>query len=319
MAQRDPQSVDVSVIIPFHDAAPYLERCLDAVHAQMLDAAGYEVILVDNGSTRDWEELVEKFPRVRIFKQPTPGAYAARNRGVRESNGQVLAFIDSDCVASKNWLKEVTAPLKEPGACLVQGARVLGRKSLVMQTIASYDNERAAYSLSLPGSGTHFGYTNNMAVRRQVFDRCGPFDEVMRGADSIFVDRVVAAYSAAALRFAPKAEICHLELTRLRHWLSKKIIYGRSFQLTRKSRKLYRKLRWQERRMILDRVVTKNAYSPLQCAMLYAIAYLGASCFAFGRASAAVPVAHRTASEATLPSIAGQHVKQTANDPTTND
>jgi glycosyltransferase involved in cell wall biosynthesis len=275
--------IDVSVIVPFHNAVPYLERCIEAICEQSYQPERYEIIFVNSNSTDGSPELVARYSRIRMVSEATPGSYAARNRGVRESNGRILAFTDSDCVASKNWLAELVMPFETPEVGLVQGSRSLGTNSRALAVVAPFEDERAAYSLSPEGIHTQFGYTNNMAVRRTVFERCGPFVEIMRGADSIFVDRVINTYSGRAARFSQRALVKHLEVTSIRKWLAKKIIYGKSFKQTRSTRMAYRDLTINEWRSIYRRTVAKHDYSVIDRAMLLVIVNLGVLCFELGR------------------------------------
>ncbi len=86
---------DVSVVIPTFDRASVLARAVDSVVAQTHSPA--EVIVVDDGSTDDTAELVERrFPSVRLLRQENRGVSAARNRGIGASRGEWIALLDSD-------------------------------------------------------------------------------------------------------------------------------------------------------------------------------------------------------------------------------
>ena len=99
---KQPGNVRVSAIIPLFNKAPYIARTLDSVLAQTY--AGFEAIVVDDGSTDGGGEIVAGYddPRVRLVVQENAGECAARNRGVRESQAQWVAFLDADDA----WLPE---------------------------------------------------------------------------------------------------------------------------------------------------------------------------------------------------------------------
>lgn len=84
----------VSVVIPTFDRAAVLPRALDSVLAQTRPVD--EILVVDDGSRDDTAGLAGRYPSVRWLHGPNRGVSAARNRGIRESGGEWLAFLDSD-------------------------------------------------------------------------------------------------------------------------------------------------------------------------------------------------------------------------------
>jgi glycosyltransferase involved in cell wall biosynthesis len=85
----------VSVVIPAHDSEKYLSAAIESVLAQTY--ASLEVIVVDDGSNDGTGEIARSYsPRVRTIRQTQSGPAAARNRGVRESHGAFIAFLDAD-------------------------------------------------------------------------------------------------------------------------------------------------------------------------------------------------------------------------------
>lgn len=90
----------VSVVIPAYNAAKTLARTIESVRRQTF--GDHEVIVVDDGSSDETQELIGRYPDVRYFHQDKSGAAAARNRGIQESRGEFVAFLDSD----DEWLPE---------------------------------------------------------------------------------------------------------------------------------------------------------------------------------------------------------------------
>lgn len=103
-----------SVIIPHFDDQDRLRRCLSGLVGSQ--SADTEIVVVDNNSTTGVGPVAASFPTVRFVLEKQPGAAHARNRGVRETTGANLFFLDCDCVPSPDWLDTArrlggTAPL----------------------------------------------------------------------------------------------------------------------------------------------------------------------------------------------------------------
>ncbi len=85
----------VSVIIPTHNRGRLIGRALESVFKQTYK--DYEVIVVDDGSTDNTREVLAQFGnKIKYIAQPQQGSAAARNRGIRESMSEYVAFLDSD-------------------------------------------------------------------------------------------------------------------------------------------------------------------------------------------------------------------------------
>jgi glycosyltransferase involved in cell wall biosynthesis len=274
------------VIVPFYNAGKYIEQCAEALLAQSYPPTRYEIIMVDNNSTDRSADLLRKYPRIKVLSQQKQGSYAARNQGVAAAKGDILAFTDADCVPFPDWLQKAAATLCFPGVEIIQGGRLYGGESPALSMLAAYEAERAAYTFSGESSGLYYGYTNNMVVRRGLFDRHGPFLEIARGADSIFVNKVIEDCSCKVIRYVPDVRIRHLELTSVWSYLRKRIIHGRSLQQNYSRRKsTHRPLSVAERFMIIRRTIQRKQYSPSQSFCLMILVLLGMLCFSSGRLS----------------------------------
>jgi glycosyltransferase involved in cell wall biosynthesis len=249
-----------SVIVPVFNTAQYVDRCVDALLNQNYPHSDYEVIAVDNGSSDDSLQRLARYP-VKVVQESRRGSYAARNAGIREAGGELLAFTDSDCAPRPEWLSAIEAGLSGSGTLVVQGKRRLAAQSKLMQAVNDYEIAKDAYTLSGGNPLKYYGFTNNMGMHREAYDRFGPFVERDRGADTIFVRTVVDGASCEAVAFCPDMVIDHLEMNRFRDYLEKMYIYGRS-------RKRYRHimkteaLDFSDRYSIYRSVIRDSAYSP---------------------------------------------------------
>ncbi|MCX8508750.1 MAG: glycosyltransferase family A protein, partial [Rhodobacteraceae bacterium] len=101
----------ISVIVPHFNQPDYLDRCLASLLPQ---ASGAEIIVVDNGSTVRPEPVVARYPGVILLEERTQGPGPARSHGARSAKGDLLAFIDADCVADPGWLAAIGRAFADP-------------------------------------------------------------------------------------------------------------------------------------------------------------------------------------------------------------
>lgn len=169
-----------SVVIPTYNRRPILEKCLRALEQQHLPAAsvvrGYEVVLVDDGSTDGTLEWLEahsaEFPHVRSLCQDHQGPAAARNLGVKKATGDTIVFIDSDLVVTENFLQA-------HAEALLEGHRAVGSDCLftygrVINT-CNFDNPTAEPYKVTDFSAAYFA-TGNVAIARHWLEKAGLFD-----------------------------------------------------------------------------------------------------------------------------------------------
>lgn len=193
----------VTVVVPVRDGAGSLARCLDALAAQE-DAAPYEVVVVDNGSTdRSAEVAAGHHIGARVVTEPTPGSYAARNAGVAAAAGSILAFTDADCEPHPGWL--------DAGARAAENADLVGGRVVAtadpLDPVERYD---AALYLDQEAFVAEQGFaaTANLFVRTDVAREVGGFDATLRsGGDLEFCQRAV--HAGYRLVYAPDAVVGH--------------------------------------------------------------------------------------------------------------
>jgi GT2 family glycosyltransferase len=170
----------VTVVVPVYDHAERLQECLAALATQDYPG-GYDVLVVDNGSSTPLASVVGRTPRARLTREPQAGSYAARNRGVREATGEVLAFTDADCVPHRDWLTRGVEALRADPACgLVAGRIQLQAADPARPTAAELYESVAGFRQQEYVDRWRFGATANLFTLRSVFDRVGPFDERLR-------------------------------------------------------------------------------------------------------------------------------------------
>jgi cellulose synthase/poly-beta-1,6-N-acetylglucosamine synthase-like glycosyltransferase len=166
----------VSVIVPVYNDFDGLRQCLRALEEQTYPSDRYEVIVVDNGSSRPIEAVAGDYGHARVEREAQPGSYAARNRGLAAARGEVLAFTDADCRPEPAWLAEGVAALEADEECgLVAGdIQVVARDSRAPTAVEYYELTYGFRQAFYVTEG--FGATANLFTRRAVVDVVGGFD-----------------------------------------------------------------------------------------------------------------------------------------------
>lgn len=109
-------SLKVSIVIPLYNKAPYVERALNSIAAQTF--SDFEVIVVDDGSTDNGAALARRYPdpRVRLMSQSNAGPGPARNAGLAQAKGDLVAFLDADDEWLSTYLEDSVGRLEKLGA-----------------------------------------------------------------------------------------------------------------------------------------------------------------------------------------------------------
>lgn len=99
----------ISVVIPAYNEESLIERCLTSLKNQTFNKP-FEIILVDNNCTDQTVNIAKKF-NVKIVKEPHQGVVWARQKGLLEAKGEIIACADCDCEYPENWLEKIYTQL----------------------------------------------------------------------------------------------------------------------------------------------------------------------------------------------------------------
>jgi glycosyltransferase involved in cell wall biosynthesis len=213
----------VSVIIPFYKDCAALCRCLGALMTQSYPSEHIEVIVVDNLSRISLDPLGTQFPRVRWLSEEHPTSYAARNRGVLNATGEILACTDADCIPEDSWLEHgVRAMGKNPSQVVAGRVRLLPAVNRPLNGCEAY--EEVCMQLSQQYENVHQrGYctTANMFTSKRVFEMTGPFrGDLTSSGDREWVQRAVQ--SGSMLYYEEQAVVWHPRRSTLAEIAAKK-------------------------------------------------------------------------------------------------
>ncbi len=177
----EPSQVTFSVIIPVRNRAGVVERTLHSVACQT--SSDFELILVDNGSTDDSLEVLQRFAnehqgtRVSIAEEHTPGACAARNRGLAMARGEWVVFFDSDDVMHPELIGSYARRIISCGDkadVVMAGARLIAADGHVMRRLPQFVTDCTAQQILHSMLSTQC-----YAVRRDLVTEVGGWDNTL--------------------------------------------------------------------------------------------------------------------------------------------
>lgn len=212
----------ISVVVCTHGRRSSLARCLASL--ENLDDPRYETLLIDNGPSPSVADLFAT-NGARIVHEPRRGLDFARNRGVAEAAGDIIAFIDDDCEAEPSWLKGIRAHFADGEIACVTGRVMPGSleraSHRLFENISTFDRglrprrfARKEGARVVPSLAAQVGTGCNMAFRRDILERVGEFDPALDmgtfvggGGDIDMFVRVLRA--GGVTEYAPQAVVRH--------------------------------------------------------------------------------------------------------------
>jgi glycosyltransferase involved in cell wall biosynthesis len=217
------------VIVPTLDRPRALAACLDGLAALDYPAQRLQVVVVDDGSREPVaiNDAARRSPRIELVRNERAGGpAAARNAGAERAEGDLLAFIDDDCVPRPDWLRRlaerwIAGPEQGVGGC-TRNALAANACSSAAQLIIDI-----GYLQNNHGdSDRRWFTTNNLAVAADGFRALGGFDPAYRTAeDRDFCSRW--AESGRRLAYEPAAIVEHRNAMRLAEFARVHFAYGR--------------------------------------------------------------------------------------------
>ena len=226
----------VSIVIPSYNRAQELERCIRSLLSLNYPLDRLEIIVVDDASTDNTQtmlcslrnELTSHFLILHIIRhEQQSGVAIARNKGTQAATHSIIAYIDSDCVATPDWLSNLIPYLQDTRVAMVGGE------------IRAYDctTSRGRYEdvCSSLYMGTHsqqvrregpltYLPTANLLIRKSVWQHLDGFAPLTQGEDVDFCRRLLA--TDARILYVPHGTVYHDYRTQLRAFLGIRTAYA---------------------------------------------------------------------------------------------
>ena len=245
----------LSVVIASYESENTIIGCLSSLKNQSFNK-NIEIIVVDSSTDNTPKIITEIFPDVIMYSFPErkfPGD--ARNFGVSMARGEIIAFIDTDCVADKDWVEEILKAHQSPhpaiGGIIANGNPecYIGWASYFCEFSQWIHQSSRGYMVEIP--------TCCLSIKRWLFDKYGPFLEGTYCEDTAFHWKLGnAGYNPL---FVPSIKVAHINVHHLGKLMKKEFIHGRFFA----------KVRTSERRLSLLQRIIFITVSPLLPLLLF--------------------------------------------------
>jgi len=214
--------MDFSVIIAARNMGRTVGECVLATLSQSVPRNLYEVIVVDDGST-DQTAAIARRCGVRTLSQRSSGLAAARNTGAQAARGDIVVFLDADCVPKLDWLAQMVSPFADSKIVGVKGAYQTNQSGLLPRLIqAEWDD---TYRRLQENNAIDLVDGYSAAYRRDAFLAAGGFDPSFAAASDVELScRLTKA--GHRLVFAPKAAVYHYHGNSLTSYVEEAIRSG---------------------------------------------------------------------------------------------
>jgi glycosyltransferase involved in cell wall biosynthesis len=223
-----------SVIVPSYNRQDELEALLPCLENQTFDKSGFEVILVDDGSTDKSEEFVLKFKQktsltIQFIKQENKGPGAARNNGMKNAKGDFIIFLDSDVILPNHWLESTDKGIKEMNLDAFGGSdkahdsfsATLKSIDYAMTSFLTTGGIRGRKGKNL---AKYFPRSFNMGLSKEVYNKIGAFGNLRHGQDIEYSNRIIK--SGAKVGFIADSYVYHKRRTSLKKFFKQVFNWG---------------------------------------------------------------------------------------------
>lgn len=165
----------ISVIIPVFNEEDHLRSCLDSILDQNMNKKNYEIIVVDNGSTDNSFSIAKDY-QIGLYSLENANVGAVRNFGASVAKGDILVFLDSDCVVCDSWLSQLSKDLTSSENVVLGGGCSLPCNPCWLEKYWFLESPQSPnIPKDLIGAA--------IALKREHFDAVGGFDETITSGE----------------------------------------------------------------------------------------------------------------------------------------
>jgi len=196
----------ISVAICTYNRARFITKALDSLSNQNFDKNNFEVVVVDNNSTDNTQELLKTYQKdhpslnFRFVTETNQGVAYTRTRGAMEAKGEIVAYLDDDCMAESNWLNEIAKFYDSHHEAMSTGGRIIPLYLTPIPKwvgkyfwglVGNYDQGKNVFQMQ----GVRYPSGANMHFRKTAFEKYGYFDgDLGRSGKSLMAGEEKAMY-----------------------------------------------------------------------------------------------------------------------------
>lgn len=219
----------VSVIVPVYNRVKLLAFCLESLVAQ--DYSNYEIIVVDDASQDGSVEVAKKFPIKLVQLETNMGSAHARNIGAHIASGEYLAFIDSDCCATHDWISKMVRYLEQHSGCV--GVNGTYKEDLSNTFISEFAFRINRFKETQSPKYINTCNTSSFMCRREDFIRVGGFPKFstrlgneVRGREDATLAYLLTKDGKKKIFMAHDVVVSHYFRPKWREFISQQFLYA---------------------------------------------------------------------------------------------
>ena len=219
-------SPEISVIICTYNRDKYLSRALECIRNQDISPEKFEMVIVNNSSTDSTENICRDFIssnhgiKISYFIENQQGLSFARNRGINESRGEILVFLDDDAFADSNYLSSISRFFSTKPELLAAGGKIIpeyetGEPAWMNPFLASLVSAMDYGPQPRRFKSGRYPIGANMIIRKSAFQKYGNFNtglgrkgtELLGGEEKDFFNRMIS--DKKEIYYIPDAIVYH--------------------------------------------------------------------------------------------------------------
>jgi glycosyltransferase involved in cell wall biosynthesis len=201
-----PEKYRASIIICTYNRLSLLKLCIDSIAGLKTRPGDFEVLIIDNNSSDGTDIFCKTIPQLypinawRYIKEPSQGIAYVRTRGAKEANGEIVVYIDDDCLAEQNWLEGILNFYQQTPEAMSTGGRIIPQYLVPVADwfgkyfwglVGNYDLGKYVFQMK----GARYPSGANMHFRKTAFEKYGYFDgNLGRSGKSLMAGEEKAMY-----------------------------------------------------------------------------------------------------------------------------